>query len=102
MTQKLLSVYLGKPSSVAFCLFLLTAALAIPAAAQDDQTQSVADAARAARAKHDQAANAEARRYLSLSLRMKLQGGAGGSSGNDVEDLDDLHNGEGVPKKPRI
>lgn len=57
MTRKFLSVYLRKRSSVVFCLFLLICALPTSTPAQDDQTPSVADAARAARAKRDQASN---------------------------------------------
>jgi Tfp pilus assembly protein PilF len=45
--------------------------------------------------------NTEARRYLSLSLSMKLQGGAGGATGAGVEDIDDLHNSEGIPQEAK-
>jgi Tfp pilus assembly protein PilF len=49
-----------------------------------------------------QPSNSEARRYLSLSLSMKLQGGgAGGGGGNDVEDIEDLHNSEDIPQEAK-
>jgi tetratricopeptide (TPR) repeat protein len=46
--------------------------------------------------------NAEARRYLSLSLSMRLQGGAsGGSGGGGVEDMSDLANSGDMPQEAK-
>lgn len=61
MTFKLLPTHWEKLLPASLCLFFFAFTTAIPALSQDDQTQSVAEAARAARAKHDQAtANASA------------------------------------------
>lgn len=55
MTTKLLSTHPEKLLPACFCLVFFGFAVAIPTLGQDDETQSVAEAARAARAKRDQA-----------------------------------------------
>jgi Tfp pilus assembly protein PilF len=45
--------------------------------------------------------NAEGRRYLSLSLSLKLQGTNGTSASNGVEDLSDLSNGDGISQEAK-
>jgi hypothetical protein len=53
MSSKLLSSHCEKLLLSTLCLFGFAFASAIPTLGQDDQTQSAADAARAARAKHE-------------------------------------------------
>jgi Tfp pilus assembly protein PilF len=64
----------------------------------ENGSQANAEARKALQLQPD---NAEARRYLSLSLSMKLQGGSGTSAAGGVEDMSDLANSEGMSQEAK-